>query len=111
MMLSNIARGQSTPQRSSRSTQKATGTVSGPDVLITFHGSLVLNTPKKLSVADAESDKNDPNVIDFFLSKKLEVYDGDKKLKPSDVKVGSPVTVEARRLLDGSMEAVIVRVK
>jgi hypothetical protein len=100
----------SQPQRGSKSTQKANGTVTGPDVTISFHGSLVLNTSKKLSVADADSDKDDPNVIDFFLSKKLEVLDGDKKLKPSDLKVGSSVIVDARRLLDGSMEAVTVRI-
>ena len=97
-------------QRGARSTQKANGTVTGPDVTISFHGSLVLNTSKKISVADAESDKDDPNVIDFFLSKKIEVLDGDKKLKTSDLKVGTPVVVDARRLLDGSMEAVTVHV-
>ena len=105
-----FAQGSSQPQHGRSSQQKANGTVTGPDVLITFHGSLVLNTPKKLSVADADSDKDDPNVIDFFLSKKIEVSDGDKKLKPSDLKLGSPVVVDARRLLDGSMEAVAVRV-
>ena len=112
LIFSNVVAAQKTSQpRSGKSTQqKANGTVTGPDVLITVHGSLVLNTSKKLSVADADSDKDDPNVIDFFLSKKIEVLDGDKKLKPSDLKVGAPVAVDARRLLDGSLEANTVRV-
>jgi hypothetical protein len=112
LIFSNVVAAQKTSQpRSGKSTQqKANGTVTGPDVLITVHGSLVLNTSKKLSVADADSDKDDPNVIDFFLSKKIEVLDGDKKLKPSDLKVGAPVAVDARRLLDGSLEAITVRV-
>ena len=50
------------------------------------------------------------NLLEFRCSKKTKYADGDKTLKSSDFKPGDKVAIDARRELDGSLDAVKVRV-
>jgi len=52
-----------------------------------------------------------PNLLEFRCSKKTKYYDGSKKIASSTLKPGDHVTVEARRALDGSLDAVNVRLE
>jgi hypothetical protein len=54
-------------------------------------------------------ERPDSNTMDFHCSKKTKYFDGSKKIKPSDVKPGDSVSVEAKRAIDGSLDAVSVR--
>jgi len=55
-------------------------------------------------------ERPDSNTIEFNCSKKTKYYDGsDKKIKPSAIKAGDRVLVEAKRALDGTLDAVNVR--
>ena len=77
-----------------------------PDApLVTFRGTLKSITAKKLVLDSEES-----NEVEFRVSKKTSVLDGDKKLKAADLQADARVEVEARRALNGSLEAVIVHV-
>jgi len=49
------------------------------------------------------------NLLEFRCSKKTKYYDGSKKIASSGLKPGDRVAVEARRALDGTLDAVIVR--
>lgn len=51
-----------------------------------------------------------PNLLEFRCSKKTKYYDGTKKIASSHLKPGDRVTVEARRALDGTLDAVTVRI-
>jgi hypothetical protein len=53
-------------------------------------------------------ERPDSNTMDFHCSKKTKYFDGSKKIKPSDVKPGDHVSVEAKRAIDGSLDAVSV---
>jgi hypothetical protein len=50
-----------------------------------------------------------PNLLEFRCSKKTKYFDGSKKIASSDLKPGDRVAVEARRALDGTLDAVNVR--
>jgi hypothetical protein len=50
-----------------------------------------------------------PNLLEFRCSKKTKYADGAKKLKSSDLKPGDSVAIDARRALDGTLDAVNVR--
>ena len=50
------------------------------------------------------------NLLEFRCSKKTKFADGAKTLKISDFKPGDNVAIDARRELDGSLDAVKVRV-
>jgi hypothetical protein len=50
-----------------------------------------------------------PNLLEFRCSKKTKYFDGTKKIASSDLKPGDRVAVEARRALDGTLDAAIVR--
>jgi hypothetical protein len=73
--------------------------------LVTFRGTLRSITAKKLVLDSEES-----NEVEFRVSKKTSALDGDKKLKPADLAADARVEVEARRALNGTLEAVIVHV-
>ncbi len=77
-----------------------------PDApLVTFRGTLRSITAKKLVLDSEES-----NEVEFHVSKKTSALDGDNKLKPGDLPADARLEVEARRAMDGSLEAVIVHV-
>ena len=74
--------------------------------LATFSGAVQNIDKKKLTLQDADS-----NTLQFACSRKTQYYDGDKKIKSSDIKPGDRVTVETKRFADGEMEAINVRVE
>ena len=61
---------------------------------------------KKLTLQDGDS-----NTLQFVCSRKTQYYDGDKKIKSSDIKPGDRVRVETKRFADGEMSAINVRVE
>jgi hypothetical protein len=80
----------------------------GPDLLVDFHGTLSGVSSKKLTLTLEESKKGEENTMDLFISRKTVAYDGDKKIKLADLKTGQSVDVEAKRQIDGSMEAITI---
>ena len=56
-------------------------------------------------------ERPDENTLEFNCSRKTKFYDGPKKIKGTDLKPGDRVLVEARRAIDGSLDAVNVRVE
>jgi Domain of unknown function (DUF5666) len=56
-------------------------------------------------------ERPDENTLEFNCSKKTKYYDGDKKIKVSAVKPGDQVSVDAKRAIDGSLDAVNVRLE
>jgi hypothetical protein len=56
-------------------------------------------------------ERPDSNTMDFHCSRKTRYFDGSKKIKPSDVKPGDHVSVEAKRDIDGSLDAVSVHLE
>jgi hypothetical protein len=69
-----------------------------------FSGTIHGIDPKLLTV-----DVPGPNLLEFRCSKKTKYFDGSKKIASSNLKPGDRVAVEARRALDGSLDAVNVR--
>lgn len=51
----------------------------------------------------------DGNLIEFHCSRKTQFLDGKKKIRPSDLKPGERVSVEAKRAPDSSLDALTVR--
>lgn len=76
------------------------------DLLATFTGTLK-GIDKKSLLLEEEAG----NEIPMHLTRKTSIRDGDKKLGPSDLKPGTPLSVEAKRFPDGSLDAVNVRVE
>ena len=72
--------------------------------LPTFKGTLRGADSKMLSL-EVPGD----NILQFNCSKKTAYYDGSKKIKVSVLKPGDHLSVDARRALDGSLDAVTVR--
>jgi hypothetical protein len=56
-------------------------------------------------------ERPDSNTMEFHCSKKTHYFDGSRKIKAAAVKAGDTVTVDAKRALDGSLDAVNVRVE
>ncbi len=75
-----------------------------PQPLATFHGTVAGMEKRVLLVKDGEG-----NTLQFEYSRKTRCYDGSKEIKVSELREGDPVEVEARRTLDGRVEAVTVR--
>ncbi len=74
--------------------------------LASFTGTIREVTRNRLAVETTGS-----NVIEFDCTGKTKYFDGAKKLDRSALKPGVRVTVEARRDLDGAVEAVNVRLE
>jgi hypothetical protein len=53
----------------------------------------------------------DQNTMKLFCTKKTQYFDGDKKIKASQIEVGDRVSVEARLGPDGKPEAVNIRLE
>lgn len=71
--------------------------------LANLAGTVKLIDRKLLIVEDP-----DANTLEFRCSKKTSYLDRSGKLDPSAIKPGDDVSVEARRELDGSLEAVTI---
>ena len=82
------------------------GTTIPTEPLASFTGAVENIDKKKITVQESES-----NTLQFVCSRKTQYYDGDKKIKLSDVKPGDRVTVETKRLADGEMEAINVHIE
>jgi hypothetical protein len=84
-----------------------TGPGDTPDQpLATFTGSVQDLDKKSLTLQSEDS-----NTLKFAFTHKTHYYDGDKKIKPSDIKPGDRVLIETKRFPDGEMEAVNVRIQ
>jgi len=75
---------------------------------VDFHGTLSSLTSKKFMLTLEDSKKGEENSLEISLSRKTVALDGDKKVKITDLKTGQTVDVEAKRLIDGTIEAVII---
>jgi len=53
----------------------------------------------------------DTNTLEFVCDRKTQYFDGDKKIKVSDIKPGDRVLVETKRYRDGELQAVHVRLQ
>jgi hypothetical protein len=82
------------------------GTTIPNEPLASFTGAVENVDKKKITVLESES-----NTLQFVCSRKTQYYDGDKKIKLSDIKPGDRVTVETKRLADGEMEAINVHIE
>jgi len=74
--------------------------------LATFTGAVQSIDKKKLTLQESEE-----KTLQFICSRKTQYYDGDKKIKSSDIKPGDHVTVETKRFADGEMEAINVHIE
>ncbi len=74
--------------------------------LATFIGSVTDVDKKSLTLQSEES-----NTLKFACTHKTHYFDGDKKIKPSDIKPGDRVLIETKRFADGELEAINVRIQ
>lgn len=89
-----------------RTSGSAKGNTNEDNLLATFTGP-VKGVDKKTLLLEVEGD----NDLQFHLSRKTTVWDGERKISPQSLKPGTPVSVEAKRFPDGSLDAVHVRVE
>lgn len=78
----------------------------GDEPLATFNGA-VQDIDKKILRIKSE----DANTLQFVCDHKTQFFDGDKKIKVTDIKPGDRVTVETKRFRNGELEAVHVRLQ
>ena len=76
----------------------------GDEPLATFTGA-VQDIDKKILRIKSE----DANTVQFVCDRKTQYFDGDKKIKNTDIKPGDRVLVESKRFRNGELEAVHVR--
>jgi len=74
--------------------------------LATFSGA-VQDIDKKILRIKSE----DSNTLQFVCSHKTQYFDGDKKIKGSDIKPGDRVSVDSKRFRNGELEAINVHVE
>ena len=84
----------------------AKGDKSEDALLATFKGP-VKGVDKKSILLEVEGE----NDVQFHISRKTTVWDGEQKVSPQTLKPGTPVSIEAKRFPDGSLDAVNVRVE
>jgi len=95
------------PMPGGRGRIPSTSGATAPNVpLATFTGAVQNIDKKKLTLQESDS-----KTLQFVCSRKTQYYDGDKKIKPSDIKPGDQVTVETKRFADGEMEAINVHIE
>ena len=95
------------PARGGRGRGSSTaGATVGNEPLATFTGAVQNIDKKKLTLQEADSKS-----LEFVCSRKTQYYDGDKKIKSSDIKPGDHVTVETKRFADGELEAINVHIE
>jgi hypothetical protein len=78
----------------------------GDGVLASFSGVL-----RELESRSLILDQPDENMLKFIRSKKTKFYDESKQIKPSALKPGDRITVEAKEAIDGELEAVNVHIE
>src|SRR5436189_3885310 len=78
----------------------------GPVPLASFTGTVRDIDSKTLTLDNTDSDP-----LHFFCTRKTRYYSGSKRIRSSDIKPGSRVTVESKSALDGELEAVNVRLE
>jgi len=78
----------------------------GDEPLATFNGA-VQDIDKKILRIKSE----DANTLQFVCDRKTQFFDGDKKIKVTDIKPGDQVTVETKRFRNGELEAINVRLQ
>ena len=106
LVCSLLLSAQRAPRQNSRSPGQIPSGDTGPNLLVDFRGTISGLTSKKLILTLEESKKGEENTMDIFLSRKTVALDAGKKMKLTDLKTGQPVEVEAKRQIDGSLEAV-----
>jgi hypothetical protein len=74
--------------------------------LATFSGAVQDVDKKLLRIKSEES-----NTLQFVCSRKTQYFDGDKKIKGSDLKPGDRVSVDSKRFRNGELEAIDVHVE
>jgi hypothetical protein len=101
--------GQPVPQRG-RPPLRGTGGLPGPtgerDVRPTFEGDVKSISKKELFISSETG-----NGLKFVITGKTTAYDGDKKIKVTSLQTGQHIMVEAQLDVDGSYDAVNVRLK
>ena len=101
--------GQPLPQRG-RPPLRGTGGLPGPtgerDVRPTFEGDVKSISKKELFISSETG-----NGIKFIITGKTTAYDGDKRIKVTSLQTGQHVFIEAQLDVDGSYDAVNVRLK
>ncbi len=68
-------------------------------------------TVRSISAKTLSVEVHDENLMAFNCTKKTVWLDGDRKIKPDALKVGDLVIVEARKVPDGSLDAIYVRLQ
>ncbi len=76
----------------------------GSEPLPTFMGTVRGGDRKGLLIEDAEA-----NTLSFNCSRKTKYFDGNRRIDALQIKPGDHVSVDARRALDGTLDAVNVR--
>jgi hypothetical protein len=74
--------------------------------LATFSGAVQDIDKKILRIKSEES-----NTLQFVCSHKTQYFDGDKKIKGTDIKPGDRVSVDSKRFRNGELEAINVHVE
>ncbi len=77
-----------------------------PEPLATFTGIIRTVSKKRLTVEEEST-----NTLEFDCDKKTRYFQGKAAVKPSAVEAGTHATVDARRLIDGRLEAVNVHLE
>jgi hypothetical protein len=75
------------------------------DLLATFLGVVRTNNGKLIRIEDV-----DKKILEFHATHKTEYYDGDQKIKASEIKAGEQVSIDAKQFPDGELEPVTVSV-
>jgi len=75
------------------------------DLIATFHGTVRTNQGRTLRVEDENK-----KLLEFHLTHKTAFFDGDKKIKVSDLKPGVRVAVDAKQFPDGELDPINVHV-
>lgn len=95
------------PGRRQSGTRGGTGDQSTSDKALPDFGGIIRGLDKKKLLLE----QADQNTMQLFITKKTRYFDGDNKIKASQIKVGDRVSVEARLGPDGKPEAVNVRLE
>ena len=77
------------------------------DILATFSGKVFTVTKKEVAITLLDGDHELP----FRIGGKTDVLDGKAKKKLADLAVGDMVDVEAKRALDGTLDAVHIKLR
>lgn len=106
LALGSALPGASQVYRPRQSIGKANPAAIPDEPLATFTGA-VQDVDKKLLRIKSE----DANTLQFVCSRKTQFFDGDKKIKVTDIKPGDRVSVDSKRFRDGELEAINVHVE